>query len=247
MESSPVNINGKLTACVGDQISLTCSRNIDLGSAVTRWTITSPTIPCDSVINHISPVSIGHCGPFVFQDVTDISGPIINLSSTAVATANVSMSGAVVQCFTSQIVLVANEIGPNITLCIPGKKSTCTSIIYKYLLTGIQPTPDNIQVLLMANGIVQISWSPPPVVCAASNISYTISLIPTDGSPVDEGVVVPTTTTETSIEFSLTAGREYTVLMIANNADCSIASCTTQTVFTAAQNAGTCNGSIAPV
>ena len=241
MESLPVNINGKLIACVGDQISLTCSRDTGLSSGVTRWTVTSPAIPCDSVINHLAPASIGRCDPFVFQDVTEISGSqsITILSSTAVATANVSMSGAVVQCFTSQIVGVAQEIGSNITLCIPGKTSTCTSIIYKYLLTGIQPTPDNIQVLLMANGIVQISWNPPPVVCAASNISYTIGLIPTDRSPVDEGVVVPTITTETSIEFSLTAGREYTVLLTANNADCSIASCTIQTVFTATQNAGT--------
>ena len=63
----------------------------------------------------------------MFRDVTKIlSGPITNLSSTAVATANASMSGAVVQCFTSQIVDFATEIGPNSTLCIPGKNSMCT-------------------------------------------------------------------------------------------------------------------------
>ena len=90
----------------------------------------------------------------------------------------------------------------------------------------------------MANGIVQISWDPSPVVCAASNISYDLNLIPTDGNPIDEGVVLPITTIETSIVFNLTAGREYRAILTANNTDCSISSAEIQRVFTATQNAG---------
>ena len=123
LESTPNHINGQLLACVGDRISLTCSRNIELGSGVTHWTVSSPTIPCDSIINHFAPVSIEPCDPFGFQNVTEIIGsqyPTI-LSSTAVATANASMSGAVVQCSTSRIPQVSRQIGPSIILCIPGR------------------------------------------------------------------------------------------------------------------------------
>ena len=126
LESSPDHINGQLLACVGDQISLTCSRDFELSTGITYWTINSPTIPCDSIINHLSPVSIGHCDPFMFQNITEITGPVNNLSSTAITIANASISGAVIQCSTSDIPQLSMPIGPNITLCIPGKRGTCT-------------------------------------------------------------------------------------------------------------------------
>ena len=127
LESSPDSINGQLLACVGDQISLTCSRDFELGTGVTYWTVSSPTIPCENLINHLSPVSIGHCDPFMFQNITEITGPpITTLSSTAIATASASMSGAVIQCPTSNIPQLSLPIGPNITLCIPGKSGTRT-------------------------------------------------------------------------------------------------------------------------
>ena len=124
LETTPDHINGQLLACVGDRISLTCSRSTDLASGVTRWTVSSPTIPCDSIIDHLAPGSIEHCGPFVFQNVTEITGSQIPtvLSSTAVATANASMSGAIVQCSTYRHPQLSQQIGPNITLCIPGKR-----------------------------------------------------------------------------------------------------------------------------
>jgi hypothetical protein len=57
----------------------------------------------------------------MFQNITEIDGPLTSLSSTAVATANGSMSGAVIQCSTSNIPQLSLPIGSNITLCIPGK------------------------------------------------------------------------------------------------------------------------------
>ena len=136
LETIPAHINGQLLACVGDRISLICSCNAELSTCTeyTRWTVNSPTIACDSVIDHLYPASIEHCGPFVFQNVTEItnSQPITNLSSTIVATANVSMSGTVIQCSTSQIKELMIQTGPNITLCIPGKRYTfaCTYSIH---------------------------------------------------------------------------------------------------------------------
>ena len=73
------------------------------------------------------------CGPFVFQNVTEIAGaqPIITiLSSTAVAVASASMSGAVIQCSTSQVAQVSTQIGPRITLCILGKKHKVNQITH---------------------------------------------------------------------------------------------------------------------
>ena len=78
-----------------------------------------------------------------------------------------------------------------------------------------------------------MSWNRPPLVCSARNISYKINLVPTDGSPVDEGVMLPVTTENRSITFSLTSGREYRASLIAINSECSISSCAIQTSFTA--------------
>ena len=103
-------------------------------------------------------------------------------------------------------------------------------------LTDQQPPPDNIQVLLTANGTAQISWTRPSAVCAANNVSYDINITPTDGNPLDEGIQLPITTKETNIVFNLTAGREYCAHLIARNTDCSISSCAIQKVFTAVQN-----------
>ena len=90
----------------------------------------------------------------------------------------------------------------------------------------------------MANGTVVITWNPPQVVCAASNISYDINLIPTDGNPIEEGIGVPNATTGTTMVFDLTPDREYIVYIKANNTDCFLSSNTIQKTFRAAQNAG---------
>jgi hypothetical protein len=65
-----------------------------------------------------------------------------------------------------------------------------------------------------------------------------MTLIPTDGNPIDEGITLPVTTEETStcITLNLTPGREYNASLIARNIDCSISSDAIQTVFTAIQN-----------
>jgi hypothetical protein len=110
----------------------------------------------------------------------------------------------------------------------------------QHLIDQLAP-PENIRVQLSANGAVQIIWDRPPGVCTARNISYNMTLIPTDGNPIDEGVELSVTTEERSISFSLTPGREYSASLIAMNTDCSISSYAIQRAFTAMQNAGNHN------
>ena len=116
-ESNPAHVDGMLTACVGDQISLTCSHD-NLDDGVTVWTV-SPPVGCMETIIHSYPIHASQCGPFTFQDISDLTGDsIAPLSTTAIATANVSMNGAVVECRDSTG-REFNQIG-NTTLCIVG-------------------------------------------------------------------------------------------------------------------------------
>lgn len=115
-ESNPAHVDGMLTACVGDQISLTCSHN-NLYDGITVWTV-SPPVSCMETIVHSS-IRASQCGPFTFQDTTELTGDTTALlSTTAIATANVSMNGAVVECRDSTGRLF-NQIG-NTTLRIVG-------------------------------------------------------------------------------------------------------------------------------
>ena len=115
-EFSPANDNGVLTACVGDHISLMCSHDND-ANGVTRW-IFSPPIDCSVTIDHNPPIATLPCGPFTFQDITEIR-PNGLFNSTAVATASTSMTGAVAECRDSSGE-VYNQIGTT-SICIIGK------------------------------------------------------------------------------------------------------------------------------
>ena len=116
IESTPAHVGGVLTACAGDQISLTCSHD-NLNSGVTSWLFYQP-VDCTEVIDHAPPISTDPCGPFTFQDVS-ILAPDAVLSSTAVATANTSMTSTVVECRDSAGILY-DQVG-NISLCILSK------------------------------------------------------------------------------------------------------------------------------
>ena len=73
---------------------------------------------CTAGIVHLSVNLIPDCGPFSFEVVTQsASAPF---SSTSVATASASMTGAVVQC-RDGLGTAAIQLGRNITLCIIGE------------------------------------------------------------------------------------------------------------------------------
>ena len=108
-----------LTAGVGQHISLTCSHENKV-SAATLWKINAP-VDCTTPIAHIYIIAangVADCGPFSFVNVTQgITAPY---TSTAVANATTSMTGAVVQCLDGAGP-AAVQIGSNITLCVYGE------------------------------------------------------------------------------------------------------------------------------
>ena len=115
-ESTPAHTSGVLIACAGNQISLTCSHD-NLDSGTTRWVFSQP-VDCSETIDHNPPIFTDPCGSFTFQDVSELA-PGTVLHSTTVATANTSMTGAVVECKDSAGIL--SKIIGNITLCVIGE------------------------------------------------------------------------------------------------------------------------------
>ena len=118
LTSHPSQINGTLVACVGDEISLTCSHTITL-SASTQWIISSP-VNCSTAISHNPPIPIAPpCGPFSFQNITLLESGVAQLNSTAVAIVNssIAISGSVVKCIAG--ITIPVSVG-NISLCIIG-------------------------------------------------------------------------------------------------------------------------------
>ena len=109
-----------LTACSGDQITITCNHD-QVGTTSTFWIISSP-VNCSAIITHVQDSDIPECGSstIMFQDINFVpTSAITELSSTAVVTANVNMSGSVIEC------RGGNKVGSvsvgNISLCIVGK------------------------------------------------------------------------------------------------------------------------------
>ena len=110
--------NPTLIACAGDQLVLTCTHDM-VSNEATRWNFI-PTLPyCTRrIINHNNPYFVSPCGPFTFLNVTGVDESPTELSSTAVATADESLSNTVIACYDSER-NSANLVG-NITLCIMG-------------------------------------------------------------------------------------------------------------------------------
>ena len=107
-----------LTAGVGKQISLTCSHDND-GTSNTLWRISTP-VDCSTAIVHIIAANgVADCGPFSFVNVTQ--GTSAPFTSTAVANATTSMTGAVVQCLDGTGAS-AVQVGSDITLCVYGER-----------------------------------------------------------------------------------------------------------------------------
>ena len=117
LESVPGHINGVVTVYSGNKVSFRCSHD-NLVSGVTRWSFSAPLDCNEAIIDHNPPITTSQCGQFTFENVTVIMIGSL-LSSTAVATANTAMSGAVIECRDS------TGISPNligrITLCVAGE------------------------------------------------------------------------------------------------------------------------------
>ena len=95
LESTPSAVNGVMTVCVGEQITLTCSHdNVVTGG--TRWKASLP-INCLTDVSHPTATATP-CGPFMFQEITPLTPIPTLLNSTAVATATVNMTGTNIEC-----------------------------------------------------------------------------------------------------------------------------------------------------
>ena len=115
LESTPIAMNGSLTACSGDQISITCNHD-QVATTSTMWRITRP-VDCSRIITHNQNPVVPACG-LSFVDVNSAAG-VSELTSTAIATANVTMSGGVIEC-TGGNDVHSVHVG-NISLCVIGK------------------------------------------------------------------------------------------------------------------------------
>ena len=119
LESTPAAVNGVLTACAGQQISLTCSHN-NVVSGGTLWRA-SPPVNCSMDVSHIgaNPPTPPPCGPFRYQGITPLVSVPSLLNSTAVAIATVNMTGTDIECRGGNS-FSSFHVG-NISLCVVGE------------------------------------------------------------------------------------------------------------------------------
>ena len=117
LESSPAAVNGTLTTCSGNQIEITCNHN-EIDTASTIWRI-SPPVDCLTIITHDRNPDPPPCGLIMFQNITVATQDTTLLSSTAVVSANVTMSDSVVECSGGNNARSV-EVG-NISLCVIGE------------------------------------------------------------------------------------------------------------------------------
>ena len=118
LTSFPPQVNGRITACVGDEISLTCSRS-DSVIAITKW-IFSPPMNCSSEVSHNSQTaSPPHCGPFTFMNISALG--LTQVNSTAVGIASSEINGSTIKCMFG--ITMPVSVG-NTSLCVTGKSYT---------------------------------------------------------------------------------------------------------------------------
>ena len=117
LTSQPSQVNGSVTAGAGEEISLTCGHD-NAGSGAAAWIIRFQ-INCSTEITHNPPTpSAPPCGPFSFQDITLAEAGVVQLNSTAVATATREIRHSQIECMAGFI--PSASVG-SISLCIIGK------------------------------------------------------------------------------------------------------------------------------
>ena len=116
--SNPSQINGSITACVGEEISLTCGHD-NVIPITTTWIISS-LVNCSTEIIHNPPPVAPPCEPFSFQYITLAEADVVQLNSTAVAIASRDISGSIIECIAGFDPSARTDVG-NISLCVIGK------------------------------------------------------------------------------------------------------------------------------
>lgn len=212
-EFSPANSNGVLTTCVGEHVSLTCSHD-NSATGITRWLFSSP-IDCSETIDHNPPINTRPCGPFTFQDVTEIR-PNGLFNSTAVAIASTSMTGAVAECRDSSGE-VYNQIGTT-SICIIGKLRLLITAAHRLSLIFFlcnQDQPSDL-VVIYVNGVHVALWNGNG--CTGATVNYRVEINQVNDSESTD--VLLTSATETTLPV-LQPNTEYSVSVTAFTSTCS--------------------------
>ena len=116
-------VNGVLSVCPGDEISLTCNHD-NVAGEFSHWEIDGPSFSCIRRVHHNPPISPTSCGPVTFTNISDASGP--SLMSTAMVTVTQELNGAVVKCLASGA-FSSPQVG-NVTIYVFGEVC-CSSIL----------------------------------------------------------------------------------------------------------------------
>ena len=90
-------VNGVLSVCPGDEISITCNHS-NVAGGFSRWEIDVPLFSirnCVRRVDHNSPNGPTPCGPVTFTNSSITSGPLM---STATVTVTKELNGAVLKC-----------------------------------------------------------------------------------------------------------------------------------------------------
>ena len=124
-------LNGILTVCPGELISITCTHNMTNGQPFTRW-ILPDTTQC--IVGHEGETPLG-CSPFSFINESNSSGQ--TLTSTVLFKATESLNGTVIECLAGGLIS-SPQVG-NVTIHLKGKYNkqlfltyTCNSKYYRH-------------------------------------------------------------------------------------------------------------------
>ncbi len=85
-------MNGVLTACPGDRISITCTHNITAGDGLTRW-----ELPGVSLCLLVHDGSTPQCDPFTITMISDDSGTTVS-STVEMTVTDRALDGEMVEC-----------------------------------------------------------------------------------------------------------------------------------------------------
>ena len=222
LTSFPPQVNGTITACVGDEISLTCSRN-NSGAAITNWMF-SPPVNCSSGVSHNSQAAPPpQCGPFIFTNISTLGvASLTQVNSTAVGIASNEINGSKVECMFG--ITMPISVG-NTSLCVIGKLSKYIIIIllcmlvlnmqcYGCLFTDTLPSLVNLSCMdsEVPRGLL-VTWdvvTEGHTSCARSSIIYDVTLV-----REDDGMIIFSMNNVKNIGIEITnsskTGQNYSV------------------------------------
>ena len=114
-ESQSAQINGVVTACRGEALSLTCTHNNTV-TGNTRWVVGQPVDCAETISSTVSPGQ--SCAPTVtFKDVSMLNEGIVSSTAT-LSTANTSVNGTVIECRDGAGIIFNSVV--NVSICILG-------------------------------------------------------------------------------------------------------------------------------